>query len=334
MKEKKLKLDKITTYIWCCDKNTNTGEGILANKFICDFKKIYPNYIYKIKSPINKKNYFLKKNYDRFVKPLKGIIYLWSVYLSKKHSKLCYVNYLPIWNFIIFIFLPPKTILGPITGGSIFLKKPFINYIIRKYILNFFCVVSKYILKFRQKKLLFATNLLQNKFKENDNFYYNYVLKDLKLNKTFKKKSIDLIIYLRDHSNKNNKLQKKIALELCTKFRIAIVGEKLNYKSIKNYGYIPRKKLGYELKKTKFSLISSENLYSFFAIDSITNGSNIIYNDDDKINDKFFLNRSYKINFNNFDQSVILIKNLINNYKLNSKNLLSIKNNFKNYFLK
>ena len=29
-----------------------------------------------------------------------------------------YLNYLPLWNFLIFILLPPKTLLGPITGGS------------------------------------------------------------------------------------------------------------------------------------------------------------------------------------------------------------------------
>ena len=33
-----------------------------------------------------------------------------------KGNKICYINYLPIWNFLIFVVLPKKTILGPITG--------------------------------------------------------------------------------------------------------------------------------------------------------------------------------------------------------------------------
>ena len=31
-------MSKKKIYIWCCDKNENTGEGILANKFIEDIK--------------------------------------------------------------------------------------------------------------------------------------------------------------------------------------------------------------------------------------------------------------------------------------------------------
>ena len=36
-----------------------------------------------------------------------------------KNKEICYINYLPLWNFLIFILLPPKTILGPVTGGKI-----------------------------------------------------------------------------------------------------------------------------------------------------------------------------------------------------------------------
>ena len=38
---------KKIVYIWCCDKNHNSGEGILANKFIQDLKKYNPEMLDK-----------------------------------------------------------------------------------------------------------------------------------------------------------------------------------------------------------------------------------------------------------------------------------------------
>ena len=42
------------------------------------------------------------------------------------------MNYLPLWNPLLFILMPPNTILGPITGGSKFLKKP-LSYFLEEY---------------------------------------------------------------------------------------------------------------------------------------------------------------------------------------------------------
>ena len=33
-----------------------------------------------------------------------------------------YINFLPLWNFLIFALVPPGTILGPITGSKIYNK--------------------------------------------------------------------------------------------------------------------------------------------------------------------------------------------------------------------
>ena len=60
-------------YIWCCDKNINSGEGILANKFLKDFKYYNKEFRFKIKNPNKNKIIFLRKlfgvNVDRFVLP-------------------------------------------------------------------------------------------------------------------------------------------------------------------------------------------------------------------------------------------------------------------------
>ena len=54
----------------------------------------------------------------KYLSTLIGIIYCWNKFFKNENT--CYVNYLPLWNFLIFIFLPPNTILGPITGGANF----------------------------------------------------------------------------------------------------------------------------------------------------------------------------------------------------------------------
>ena len=273
---------KKIVYIWCCDKNINSGEGILANKFIHDLKKFNDNLNFKIKTTSRKKYIFYQKFLgnivERFFIPLEGIFYLWNVYFKIKNKHLCYVNYLPLWNFLIFLFLPPKTILGPITGGSKFLKKPILNYIIRKYFFYIFYKISIKILNFRTKKLLFSTNLLESLFTKKVNYHYNYVLNGIKFNRKKIKKKYDLIFYLRNHKNKNTDLQIKLARQIANKYSVVTIGKKINHKNIKNFGYIPRSKLNFILQRTKYSFISSENLYSLFAIDSLENGTYIFYN--------------------------------------------------------
>ena len=45
-----------------------------------------------------------------------------------KGNKTCYVNYLPMWNFLVFLILPPSTLLGPITGGAHNVTNSILNF--------------------------------------------------------------------------------------------------------------------------------------------------------------------------------------------------------------
>ena len=267
-------MSKKKIYIWCCDKNKNTGEGILANKFIEDVKFYNKNIKLIVKSPNRKKSISIIK---RFIHPLEGVIYLWGIFFIKHNKKICYLNYLPVWNFFLFILLPPKTILGPITGGSLYSKKPFFNFFLRKFILNFFIIISKIFIRLRTKKLLFSTDLLRNQMGNDKNYFFNYVLKNLKIIKKKERKMYDIVFYLRNHKNKNTNLQIKIAQHLAKDFKIVTVGEKIDNQNIKNLGFISRIKLIKILKKTKYAFVSPENLYSFFAIDCISSGTNVFF---------------------------------------------------------
>ena len=117
-----------------------------------------------------------------------------------------------------------------------------------------------------------------------------------------------MVIYFRLYSSKNSEVLKNIALELCDKFKIYIVGDEINDERIKNLGKIKRPELINILSKTKFSILSSENFSSLFARDCIEKNVSIFY-------DK-----------NNFVPSIILDQNQHKLFSLDFSDLnLSIK---------
>lgn len=321
-------MSKKNIFIWCCDLKKTSGEGILANKFIKDLKLNNPNFSFKIYSPKNKSSNMF---FERFVYPYQGIIFLWKTYLFTKSRHVCYVNYLPLWNFLLFFLLPPKTILGPITGGGLYSEKPYFNFFLRKYILNFFYFLSCLIIKLKKKKLLFSTDLLKKKFNENDNYYFNYVLKDLYIKKSNSKKKYDIIFYIRNHKNKNTKLLVCLAKELSHKFKVITVGSNIENSKILNFGLVPRSKLLNILKKTKFAFLSSENLYSLFAVDCITSNTNIFFIKNKNYKTKI-IKGIYYVSNRNLNKMISFIEKQISKKFSNKIRYKVPPTNFKNYF--
>lgn len=297
-------MNKKKLYCWVSDYSNITGEGNLARFYI---KKILKEE-FIVKISFNSKNLILKKiNNYRYLSPLIGIIYCWYYFL--KSEKVAFINYLPLWNFILFIFLPPGTILGPITGGALFKKKIDFNFVLRKFIFYIFYKISEFFLNLRGKNFYFSTNLLRiflsKKTVKKNNF--NFV-KKLIFKKKRIKKDIDFLIYYRDHKNKKSMFNYKFLKFLEEKnLKIIIVGKKFKSKNIKNLGKISNKKLNYLLSKTKYTLSSNENLYSLFNIECINNNVRIFA---DK-NLKRFLRDNIKdfifVDFNNLKK----INNLI-----------------------
>ncbi len=327
---------KTKIFIWCSDIREDTGEGILANKFINDLKKYNKNCTFLVKKISNTKILFLRKVFgnisDRFIIPTCGIFYLWFSYFFKNNRKICYVNYLPLWNFLLFLFLPPKTILGPITGGSKFLKKSINNYLIREILFNILYKISILILQIRHEKLLFSTNLLKNKFILFKKSYFNYVFKDFKFKDKRLVRYYDLIFYLRKHKNKNTNLLIELAQNLSKNHKIITIGEKINNKKIKNLGKINKKNLSTILQKSKYSFISPENIYSLFALDCLSNGVHVFYN-----KGNISLNEVKKnmtpLDYNKFNFLLKNLKKKLNkSYKRQPKIKFKEKNKFINYF--
>ena len=60
------------------------------------------------------------------------------------------------------------------------------------------------------------------------------------------------------------------------KYKIFVVGDRLELSGVRNYGYLSRHKLKNLLLNTRFFISSNENLTNFFAIDCINNNVKII----------------------------------------------------------
>ena len=305
-------------YYWSNDFEKNSGEGILARNFLKLLKNKYINYKY-INLNTFKKKHNLLYNY---ILPFWGIIKIWNYHL--KCNNVCYINYLPIWNFLIFLLLPKNTILGPITGTT---TKKNIFYNVFKYI-------GIFILKRKKIKLLFSHNQFKINFLQRKLTYFNFLFYKFKITKKKNKKKFDIIFYFKKNNNKGNDFLIKLIKNIPKKYKIAIIGDKLKFnksiQNINNFGTVSRDKAIKIIKLSKYALTTKENHFSFFALDSLSQGLKIFYNKDLKLFGDVKTNMLLPINFNNYEHSIKLIKKHLN--KKNQKKYFKIKlKNFENY---
>ena len=287
-------MTKKKLFVWTCDYSENSGEGRLARLFV--------------KRLNQKKKYDLRFNQSKILKQkylstLLGIIYCWKKYL--KNETVCYLNYLPFWNFLIFVFLPPNTILGPITGGADFSKSNIFNKIIRGLVFPIFYKISELLIIFRNVEIIFSTNLLKKylfiKTIKKSNF--NFVVKNFSLEKKFKKKKkIDFIIYYRKHKNKESFFPYKLIKKLKEfNFKVYIIGDKLFSSSVKNFGFLNNRKVNYLQSQAKYTISSGENPYSFFNLECLFNDVKIIIEKGTKKKITFFKKNFIEIDFNSLN---------------------------------
>lgn len=283
-------------YIWACDYSNITGEGNLGRIFVKDLSSSFKTTI------IEPNNILIVRFFNfKYLSPFLGIIFCWIQFLSRRNC--CYLNYLPLWNFIIFLLLPPNTILGPITGGSKFPYGEKINFV-RSLLFPTFYKISEFCLKLRNVKIFFSTDLLKDKLgsKLKKKSKFNYVFKLIKIKKKNVKKNIDFLIYYRKHKNKENYFPFEFLKKLIKKkYKIHIVGDILNLKGVRNYGYVSNYKLNQLLSKSNHTLGPGENVYTIFIIECINNNVNILldknYNHKIKYYKKNFLIIDYKKNY-------------------------------------
>ena len=300
-------------FYWSSDSSAKSGEGILANRFLSDLKKYKKSQVIKVSNNYKFQNITIKN----YICPFIGIFKLWTKYL--KGYKICYINYLPLWNFLIFFLLPSKVILGPITG-TISIERNFLFKTI-------FEKISIFIIKIKFDKCLFANNFYSNFFK---NHYHNYIIKNLKFSKIIKKNKVyDFVFYYRKKYDDKLSLFHLIRYLNQKKYKIVVIGEKIKIKKIICLGSISRKKLNNILSKTRCAIANKENLYSYFAQNCLSHNLTVFYNHEFKKLEKFKLNNFYTIPYNNLDKAYKTILKMKNKPTKANQN---IEQDFSNYF--
>ena len=334
-------------FVWANDLRNNSGEGILGNHFLNKIIKRNKNKVFYVKTPfeeyyiINNKKKIIKKkkNTQNFTfKYIINILNLFSIWLNcSNNKKIIYVNFLPLWNIFLFIFLPSKTILGPITGSVKNNSKTLIQKFFRNLLFPFFFKISSFIIYHKFKKAIFSTDLLKNVINKKylNKFVFNFVI-DIYQKKTFnKKRIIDVVYYNRDHPNKSDNSQIELINEFKNRFIIYIIGNKLNLSGVKNLGFVERKKLISLLSKSKFVLNSSENFYTLFVMDALNYGCNVINNNLVSIN--IFDKKKFIILKKNSKKNIFLFNQALNNFKekkyekITTNDYSIIKNKISNY---
>ena len=335
-------------FIWTSDISQNTGEGVLCRNFLYKLLPKHDKIIiqsleekFNIKKITNLKKLNLKSLnqsfFHKYLGPLIGVLFCWKNFILG--HKIIYLNYLPFWNILIFLFLPPKTILGPVTGSRYFGKIDNFSSLIRKFIFPILYYFNSFILRLRFKKVIFSTNLLRDYLPNNKNFFYNFVFTLIEENKYRKKNcSFDIVFYYRKHITKNSKEIFNIISLLSKKYKICIFGDKLKINGCKNYGRITNKKVKKILNKSKITFASSENLFSIFVIEALNKNVHILY---DKnlfaYNELKNNNLVIPVKFNDPKKILLIIDKIINdkkfdyNFKVVNKNIKKYKINLKNF---
>lgn len=325
--------------MWACDFSNFRGEGILAREFLLRLSKLKKKnfyvksnsgifYVEKGKIKQIKKRKFEVSFISNYISPFYGILFLWYNYFAKK--KILYLNYLPLWNTLIFLLAPPSTIFGPITGGSLITEKKIFKVFIRKYFFNILYLISILFINIRGKSIIFSTDLLM-KYKK-FLLVRNKFLFCLCLYKKMKprKKNIDLLIYNRVHNNKGtSELLKKI--EIINVKKVLCVGDKIKNKKITNLGNISREKLMKILSKTKYTFNNDENYLSLFLIDSISNKTIVFLTKNQLQVFKYFPKNNF-IFYDLKKKEIFKNVNTTNhNKKVTSKKTIKIQNNIEKY---
>jgi hypothetical protein len=342
-------MNETNTFVWSSDYESFTGEGLLARCFVENYFKsgekikIQSNnskYLFQKKkySLIKKKKY--KNNFlTKYLYPLYGVLLIWHNHI--KGNKTCYVNYLPLWNSLIFIFLPKSTILGPITGGIYSGKIYNFNTFFRKVVFQFFYFISLKLIFLKYKYIIFSTENLKRIIPKNK---IKFCLFDFCLlfyrKRKLKNKDIDFLFYIRKHPQKSNLFLNYIIKKLTfLNLKIVVVGDKFTETNIKNYENIDRNKLLHLLDRTKYSVMSGDNFYSLFFLDCIS--SNVFTFVNEKLISKkvFLKNSSFKsLNYSRHNLSFLKISNELRNKKItnyiNENCFLNEKKNILNFIKK
>ena len=110
------------------------------------------------------------------------------------------------------------------------------------------------------------------------------------------------MIYYRKHKNKEYFFPyyfiKKI---IKLKFKIYIIGDKLNLPMVKNCGFVKNNKVLKLQSISKYTILSQENPYSFFLLECLSNHVKIVIEKNMKKKLEFTKKKIIKLDFNSLN---------------------------------
>ena len=288
------------------------------NKIIIKNKKIISNVI---KKKTNKLNYYYK-----YISPFIGVFFLWYLHFIKR-KKVAYINFLPLWNFLLFILLPSRTILGPITGYVYNDKINSLENFLRKFFLPLFMSASIKIINIKFKNVIFATyNLEKFAKKLSKKYTLNYSSIFIN-NKSYLEieKEIDFVIYYRNYNSKKPRFLKLIIEYLSFKGKkIITYGDyfETEFSNIEQKGFIDEKLINNLMNRSKYTIISPENLFSVTFYNALNNRVKIIFDknlSNDLIN-QFKQEIFIELDFDDIIKSKDILDQLVySDYRLSNK---------------
>ena len=105
---------------------------------------------------------------------------------------------------------------------------------------------------------------------------------------------------------------------------------KKNIKNISNFGILSRNQAIKIINLSRFALTTKENHFSFFALDSLSNGLKVFYNKELKLFGDVRSNMLLPINYDNYDYSIKYINKQLSK-KYHTKYIKLRLKNFDNY---
>ncbi len=279
---------------WAIEFDNLGGEGILARSFIIKLstvtnKKIFvitPSKIFLIKKSRvislkrkNRSNISMQRSKNlfkqRFLYPIEGILIL---LLNRRFEDRLYLNYLPLWQFPIFLMsVLCKFKLGPIVGG-IFKESKYRTIsrnFLRVHLMKVFYFISVLIIKIFNIKVIAANSSIDkflkgfsifpavssiNLLPSQNNIFEEEILRD-----------IDIVFYYRNHDSKYPNETKKISKYFSDLgYKVFIFGEKFESKKINHLGYIDRNELIDIFRRSKVFINLADNPENLTVFDAIS----------------------------------------------------------------
>ena len=168
-----------------------------------------------------------------------------------------------------------------------------------------FYKISEFFLLLRSAEINFSTNLLKNNLsnKLRQKSKFDFLIKNISVKKfNNKQKKIDFLLYYRKHKNKKSLFPNEFIRKVATSgLKICVIGDKLNIKNIRNYGYLKNNDVQKLQSRSKFTVVSGENIYSIFTVECLLNDVKVLidkkyYKQTSFLKEKFVIVNFNKIN--------------------------------------